>query len=123
MPVHWKDQGDVMMRSTHTEGYGMVPECASLRRQFQKRDCWDRPLKEDGPIAQEIAGGISEVEGTVRWDDLEGLSFKNEALSNMHRDGLNKAITVTNESSCVVVSIGVFNIYFRKYEKGLVVCC
>lgn len=53
-----------------------MPECASLRRQFQKRDCWDRPLKEDGPIAQEIAGGVSEVEGTVRWDDLEGFSAR-----------------------------------------------
>jgi len=52
-----------------TEGYGAVPECASLGRQFQKRDCWDRPLPDDVHVAREIAG--EEVKGTSL-HDLEG---------------------------------------------------
>jgi len=48
------------------------------------------------------------------------LSFRNDELTKMQRDVLNKAITATNESSCSIASTGIFNISFRKSEKGSV---
>ena len=69
-----------------TEGYGAVPGCASLERQFQKRACWDRPLTEDAALAQEIVGGDGTVVEVIRRDDLEGFPVRDgtPALALFH---------------------------------------
>merc|ERR1712151_545617 len=75
----------------------------------------ERTMHTTKDLHQQISSKLSNAKAFT-------LSFRNDELTKMQRDVLNKAITATNEStsSCSsnAISTGIFNISFRKSEKG-----